>query len=108
MSVTISNCSQICNAPTNHSSAKMLYSFPKQSRFLKRKTVLYCCAYVGVIDSMRSRILAPIEARALDTAPSMILPRNLPPPLRPIPIISPMMSVLPATEVSPSEKVERR
>ena len=33
MSVTVSNCFEICNAPTNISSAKMLYSFPKDGRF---------------------------------------------------------------------------
>jgi hypothetical protein len=39
MSVTVSTCGQICNAPTNLSPSKMLYSFPKQERFLKRKTI---------------------------------------------------------------------
>ena len=55
MSVTISTCNQICNAPTNQSSAKMLYSFPKQSRFLKRKTLLYLCSHPAAIASMISR-----------------------------------------------------
>ena len=41
MSITISNCYEICNAPTNQSSAKMLYSFPKQQRFVRRRQILY-------------------------------------------------------------------
>lgn len=41
MSITISTCNQICNAPTNLSPSKQLYSFPKQERFLKRKTIQY-------------------------------------------------------------------
>jgi hypothetical protein len=39
MSVTVSNCNDIFNAPTNESTAKMLYTFPKQTRFLKRTTI---------------------------------------------------------------------
>jgi hypothetical protein len=41
MSVTVSNCDEICNNPSNNSTAKMLYSFPKKSRFNSRKIILY-------------------------------------------------------------------
>jgi hypothetical protein len=40
MSVTISNCDEICKSPTNNSTSKMLYSFPKTSRFNSRKLIL--------------------------------------------------------------------
>lgn len=35
MSITVSNCLQICNSPLNQSSAKNLWSFPKSDRFAK-------------------------------------------------------------------------
>jgi len=41
MSMTISNCDEICRSPTNTSPAKMLYSFPKTARFNSRKVILY-------------------------------------------------------------------
>jgi hypothetical protein len=33
MSVIDSNCIEICNSPTNSSKSKMLFSFPKATRF---------------------------------------------------------------------------
>ena len=33
MSITISNCNEICNSPLNQSKAKMLYTFSKGDRF---------------------------------------------------------------------------
>jgi len=65
MSITISNCNEICNAPTNSSSAKMLYSFPKQSRFLKRKTILYIYFNLDVISSINLKTLCLREGLAL-------------------------------------------
>ena len=41
MSVTVSNCNEICNSPTNSSPSKMLYSFPKGIRFPMSKKILY-------------------------------------------------------------------
>lgn len=41
MSMTISNCDEICRSPTNNSQSKMLYSFPKMTRFSSRKSILY-------------------------------------------------------------------
>lgn len=52
MSITISNCEQICGDPSNTSKAKMLYTFSKASRFPKRKIILYDCIYLDVINSM--------------------------------------------------------
>ena len=40
MSVTVSNCQEICNNPLNTSKSKMLYTFPKQSRFPKSSKIL--------------------------------------------------------------------
>ncbi len=40
MSITISNCLEICNSPTNLSYSKMLYSFPKAHRFADNAKVL--------------------------------------------------------------------
>lgn len=41
MSVTISNCDEICRSPTNQSPTKQLYTFPKESRFVKSKNSTY-------------------------------------------------------------------
>lgn len=41
MSVTLSNCQEICNSPLNCSKAKMLYSFPRSQRFRSSKKILY-------------------------------------------------------------------
>ena len=84
MSVTISNCENICHAPTNGSPAKMLYSFPKQSRFLKRKTFKFTSPYPDAIDSMTSRIQSPSGRRASAMVGSMTSPRNCLPPRHPI------------------------
>lgn len=40
MSVTLSNCQEICNSPLNSSKAKMLYSFPRSQRFRSSKKIL--------------------------------------------------------------------
>lgn len=40
MSVTISNCDEICKSPTNTSPSKMLFSFPKGERFQKSRKTL--------------------------------------------------------------------
>lgn len=105
MSVTISTCNQICNAPTNQSSAKMLYSFPKQSRFLKRKTLLYPSPHPAVIASMTSRAPSPPEAPALDMDTSTTLLASLPHPLPLTPTTSITAPI--RSKVLPSEKVER-
>jgi hypothetical protein len=41
MSITLSNCNEICNSPLNSSKAKMLYTFPKSQRFRNSKKILY-------------------------------------------------------------------
>lgn len=71
MSITVSNCNEICNAPTNHSASKMLYSFPKQSRFLKRKTIQYSGSYLDAINFMNSKTPYPIEAQLLAMVENM-------------------------------------
>jgi len=38
MSITVSNCFEICNSPLNLSPSKMLYSFGKEQRFKTMKT----------------------------------------------------------------------
>ena len=88
MSVTISTCNQICNAPTNQSSAKMLYSFPKQSRFLKRKTLLYLCSHPAAIASMISRAPSLLVELASAMDINMTSLASLPPRHRPIPTTS--------------------
>lgn len=40
MSITVSNCNEICSSPTNTSKSKMLYSFSKGDRFPKRRIIL--------------------------------------------------------------------
>ncbi len=40
MSVTVSNCDDICNSPLNNSKSKMLYTFPKSQRFSSSKRIL--------------------------------------------------------------------
>jgi hypothetical protein len=41
MSVTVSNCDEICNSPTNTSKSKLLYTFAKNSRFMKHRALMY-------------------------------------------------------------------
>lgn len=53
MSVTISNCNEICNSPTNFSPSKMLYSFPKTARFNTRKVIL-CDRYYDMPSTVNS------------------------------------------------------
>jgi hypothetical protein len=72
MSVTISNCTEICNSPTNLSKAKMLYSFPKASRFNDRKTALYFQIYLDAINSMRSAKMEKKELLVLAMEINMI------------------------------------
>jgi len=72
MSITISNCNEICNAPTNSSTAKMLYTFPKQSRFLKRKTMLYTIPHLDVKNFMNSKAHFLPEEQGLATVLSLI------------------------------------
>ncbi len=52
MSVTISNCDEIARSPTNNSPSKMLYTFPKTSRFHSRKQILYQLSHLGATASM--------------------------------------------------------
>lgn len=51
MSITVSNCDEICNSPTNSSKAKMLYTFSKGERFSRRKIIMYALPNQGVIGS---------------------------------------------------------
>lgn len=88
MSITISNCNEICNAPTNQSSAKMLYSFPKQGRFLKRKTILYWCPYSDVTSSTNSKTPSPTGRPPSGMDTNMTSPRSLPAPHLQTPTIS--------------------
>lgn len=105
MSVTISNCNQICNAPTNQSSAKMLYSFPKQSRFLKRKTLLYFSSHPAAIASTTSRVPSLLAAPALATATNMTSLASLPLRHPPIPTT---LTLPPIRKLAlPSVKAER-
>jgi hypothetical protein len=76
MSVTISNCNEICNAPTNQSTAKMLYTFPKQPRFLKRKTILYFLPHLDVTSTMNSRIPSRTGQPLSDMVISTTSPKN--------------------------------
>jgi len=108
MSVTISTCNEICNAPTNHSSAKMLYTFSKQPRFLKRKTILYDMYYSVVKSSMNSKILFLIEELALDMVRNMISLRNYHKPLHLTLIITLRTKFQQKRKVLPLEKVERK
>jgi hypothetical protein len=41
MSITVSNCDEICHSPTNQSKTKMLYTFSKENRFPKRRIIMY-------------------------------------------------------------------
>lgn len=41
MSITISNCNEICNSPLNNSKSKMLFTFPRSQRFRSSKKILY-------------------------------------------------------------------
>lgn len=41
MSITVSNCNEICNCPLNISKSKMLYTFAKSQRFHSTKKILY-------------------------------------------------------------------
>lgn len=50
MSITISNCDEICASPSNTSKSKMLYSFSKSERFPKRRQILYIQINLGVIN----------------------------------------------------------
>ena len=72
MSITISNCNDICNAPTNSSTAKMLYTFSKQSRFLKRKTMLYIILHLDAKSSMNSKAHFLPEEQGSAMAASLI------------------------------------
>ncbi len=84
MSITVSNCNQICNSPTNSSKSKMLYTFQKQSRFPKKIRILYSSSHIDVIKyttcpmklaiSTASSIIA--EALPQVMAISTILPRS--------------------------------
>ena len=45
MSVTVSNCVQICNSPLNRSKAKQLFSFSKANRFPHKATQSLCNSF---------------------------------------------------------------
>ena len=53
MSVTISNCDEICSSPTNNSTSKMLYSFPKTSRFPARHPT-HCDHFYDIPSTIQS------------------------------------------------------
>ena len=108
MSVTISNCNEICNAPTNSSSAKMLYSFPKQSRFLKRKKILYIYINLGVISSINLKILFLLEEQALVMEQNTTSQDNCLIVLHLILIIILIAFTAAPTRVSRLDKVERK
>lgn len=55
MSIVASTTEEICHSPTNNSRAKMLYSFPRSSRFPKDKENQYAPLYSDVIASTRSQ-----------------------------------------------------
>lgn len=59
MSVTVSNCDEICHSPTNASPAKMLYTFKKEPRFTKKIRVLYFTPY-----SVAISFTTPIQSRS--------------------------------------------
>lgn len=105
MSVTISTCNQICNAPTNQSSAKMLFSFPKQSRFLKRKTLLYSFPHPAAIASMTSRAPSPPEGQVSAMDISMTSLASLLPPRPLTPTTSITLQI--RSTALPSERAER-
>ncbi len=98
MSITISNYSEICNAPTNQSSAKMLYTFGKQNRFEKRKTIMYVSLHSDVIKCTNSKTPFQDEEppSAMDT--STTSPKTSLNHLLPIPTIS----------MTPSKAVPRK
>ncbi|EGR30854.1 hypothetical protein IMG5_122550, partial [Ichthyophthirius multifiliis] len=59
MSITISNCFQICNSPLNYSKSKYLYSFPKSQRFkedTKPNCEKICYDLPSVIDKRKAGI----------------------------------------------------
>ena len=62
MSVVVSNCYQICNDPTNKSTAKQLFSFPKDARFKLRKPYCEQPAYEAYSDFSR-----PQKSKSPDT-----------------------------------------
>lgn len=62
MSVTISNCHQICNSPTNASKAKMLYSFSKSCRFPSKKKFKYTLLLLLSCDKFYN--IPKVQARA--------------------------------------------
>ena len=74
MSITTSNCEQICHSHTNTSNSKMLYSFSKQPRFLKRKKVLYLYIQLDVTASTISKTRLVRGQQDLATGTSTILP----------------------------------
>jgi hypothetical protein len=51
MSITISNCDEICKSPTNNSPSKMLYTFPKTTRFHTRNAPMYFLNHLAVIST---------------------------------------------------------
>lgn len=77
MSITISNCDEICNSPVNSSKAKMLYSFSKGERFSKRKIIMYAILHVGVIGSMIPLKTPPPEPPHWASAISMTSPKSM-------------------------------
>eukprot|EP01017_Pseudomicrothorax_dubius_P025273 TRINITY_DN270_c0_g2_i1.p1 TRINITY_DN270_c0_g2~~TRINITY_DN270_c0_g2_i1.p1 ORF type:complete len:286 (-),score=49.84 TRINITY_DN270_c0_g2_i1:118-975(-) len=53
MSLTVSNCYEICNSPLNSSTAKNLYSFPKDKRF--RDEVKLTCDRIYELPPVREK-----------------------------------------------------
>lgn len=74
MSITISNCDEICHSPTNQSKSKMLYTFSKENRFSKRRVILYHFSLnIDAINIMIAKVLILQEPQDLVMALSMIL-----------------------------------
>ncbi len=76
MSITISNCDEICHSPVNSSKSKMLYSFSKSSRFPQRRRIMYVFIHLGVINSMIHIQSVPVEPQPLDLDINMISPNS--------------------------------
>lgn len=76
MSITISNCDEICNSPVNSSKAKMLYTFSKGDRFSKRKIIMYAILHPGAIASTTRLKIPPPGPPRLASAISMTSPKS--------------------------------
>ena len=60
MSITVSNCVQICNSPLNISKSKQLFSFSKSSRFPGRESKSTCNAAFYPLPTTKAKRAAGI------------------------------------------------